>query len=247
MSLIEYHEATTNELIALKNKVRDLVHHWPEEGRYKELALKNVIRRFLPEKYSIGTGFIIKQQEEFGTHLSSKQIDLIVYENSSPLLFKEGDFVMLTPDSVKGIIEVKTNIENQGLSTILRQANENAEFIFTGRLNHHENFFNGVFSYEGYDYLCDFEKFKNDFLQGKTQLKSSLFSKYTVNHLCLNKNWFLKRWKGEKKPHSLYEINNQAFPFFISNLVDHLSGSSVQRNRFIWYATDKELNLKIKF
>jgi hypothetical protein len=45
MSLIDYHRTTTKELLALTNKVRNLITHWGEDGRYKEAVLKNVIRR----------------------------------------------------------------------------------------------------------------------------------------------------------------------------------------------------------
>lgn len=63
MSLIDYHKTTTKELLTITNKVRNLISHWGEDGRYKEAILKNIIRRFLPEKYSIGTGFVIKQTD----------------------------------------------------------------------------------------------------------------------------------------------------------------------------------------
>ena len=57
MSLIDYHRITSSELLALTKKVRSLITHWGEDGRYKEAVLKNVIGRFLPEKYSMATGF----------------------------------------------------------------------------------------------------------------------------------------------------------------------------------------------
>ncbi|PKQ62427.1 hypothetical protein Rain11_2679 [Raineya orbicola] len=38
-----------------------------------------------------------------------------------------------------------------------------------------------------------------------------------------------------------------SFSFFISNLTDFLSNKSVKKNNFIWYATDKELNLIRQF
>lgn len=63
MSLIDYHKTTTKELLTITNKVRNLISHWGEDGRYKEAILKNIIRRFLPEKYSIATGFVIKQTD----------------------------------------------------------------------------------------------------------------------------------------------------------------------------------------
>ncbi len=71
MSLINYHKNTSRELLALTDKVRNLITHWGEDGRYKEAVLKNVIKRFLPEKFIIATGFVIKQTESRGEHLSS--------------------------------------------------------------------------------------------------------------------------------------------------------------------------------
>lgn len=151
MSLTDYHKTTTRELLILANKVRSLINHWGEDGRYKKAVLKNIIRKFLPEKFTVGSGFVVKQTENRGNHMSSRQIDLIIYDDASPVLFKEGDFVILTPDSVRGIIEVKANLYNQRLTDVVRRANENGQFIFSGKQNKGEQFFNGIFGYEGYE------------------------------------------------------------------------------------------------
>ena len=247
MSLIDYHKTTTEELLALTNKVRTLITHWGEDGRYKEAVLKNVIRRFLPKKFTIGTGFVIKQTNNRGEHLSSRQIDLLIYDDASPVLFKEGDFVILTPDAVKGIIEVKANLQNQEISQVLRRANENGQFIFSGKDNKKQKFFNGVFSFEGYNNDFNINVFVTSYLQSNEGFTDTSFDKYKVNHVSLNKDWFIKFWKEDQNPHSLYNIQDLSFPFFISNLTDYLSNKSVKKNNFIWYATDKELNLIQQF
>jgi len=249
MSLIDYHKTTTKELLALTDKVRNLINHWGEEGRYKEAVLKNIIRRFLPDKYAIGTGFVIKQTENRGEHLSSRQIDLLIYDNTSPILFKEGDFVIITADSVRAIIEVKANLQNQNLTSIIRQANENGKFIFSGKIEKEQPFFNGVFGYVGYENQFSLETLRQSFVTANDEYSDSEdYQKFKVNHVSLNKNWFLKYWPlEENEPHSLYNIEDLSFPFFISNLVDTLAGTSVQRNNFIWYADDKELNKRLSF
>lgn len=247
MGLIDYHKSTTKELLALTNRVRNLITHWGEDGRYKEAVLKNVIRRFLPEKFTIGTGFVIKQTNNRGEHLSSKQIDLLIYDDASPVLFKEGDFVILTPDAVKGIIEIKANLQNQSLSDVLRQANENGRFVFSGKRINKQKFFNGVFSFEGYENNFDQNALVNSYLQSNDDINDADFSKYIVNHVSLNKDWFIKYWEDEECPHSLYNIEDLSFPFFISNLIDFLTNKSVEKNNFIWYATDKEINLIRQF
>jgi len=118
MNTIDFHKSTTAKLLAIKDRVRNLINHWGEDGRYKEAVIKTMIQRFLPEKYKIGTGFIIRQTANRGEHEPSRQIDLIIYDTSYPILFKESDFVILKPDAVVGIIEVKANAINQGLIDI---------------------------------------------------------------------------------------------------------------------------------
>ncbi|SHM75765.1 DUF6602 domain-containing protein [Chitinophaga sp. CF418] len=187
MSLIEYHKTTSKELLALTNKVRNLINHWGEDGRYKEAVLKNVIRRFLPEKFTIANGFVIKQTENRGEHLSSRQIDLIIYDDASPVLFKEGDFVILTPDAVRGIIEIKANLQNQGVRDILLQANENGQFIFSGKEDKSQKFFNGIFSYEGFDSL-NVDRFVINYKAGNEPfIGSTDYEKFKVNHVSLNR------------------------------------------------------------
>jgi hypothetical protein len=249
MSLIEYHKSTTNELLSLTNKVRNLVQHWGEDGRYKEAVLKNIIRRYLPEKYLIGTGFVVKQTDNRGEHLTSRQLDLIIYDDSSPILFKEGDFVILTADSIRGIIEIKANLQNQGLTPVIKQANENGNFIFSGKTDKDQNFFNGVFSYEGYSNGFSYDTFAANYNEADDDFRALPdFSKFKVNHVSLNKDFFLKYWGNHENPHhSLYQITDLSFPFFISNLTDTLANTHVEKNNFIWFPEDKELGFVAQF
>lgn len=248
MSLIDYHRNTSDELLALTNKVRNLIEHWGEDGRYKEAVIKNIIRRFIPEKYFVGTGFVVKQTNIRGEHLTSKQIDLIIYDNESPILFKEGDFIILTPDAVRGIIEVKANLQNQNLTQVLKQANENGQFIFSGKINKKEKFFNGIFSFEGYENNFNLNTFVENYNNSNIDFLNDLqFKNYKVNHVSLNKDLFIKLWNNDENPHSLYRIENLSFSFFISNLTDTLANKSINKNNFIWFATDKELNLQKQF
>lgn len=248
MSLIEFHRTTSRELLALTNKVRNLITHWGEDGRYKEAVLKNVISRFLPKNISLGSGFVIKQTDIRGEHITSNQIDLIIYDDSHPVLFREGDFIIVTPDAVRGIVEVKANLQNQGLTDVLRRSNENGHFIFAGKENKDRPFFNGIFSYEGYTNGLNARSIADSFENSNGDFEElEQYSQFKVNHVSLNKNWFFKYWEEEELPHSVYRINDLSFSFFISNLVSIVSNESVSKNSFIWFATDKELNLQYQF
>jgi hypothetical protein len=200
-----------------------------------------MIQRFLPEKFKIGSGFIVRQTHERGNHEPSKQIDLIIYDTSYPMLFKDNDFVILTADSVLGIIEVKANATNQGLSEIVKKANNNGKFIYNARVDKIKPLFNGIFSY---DTIANQIKNPWNKLGDNKQL-------YGVNHISFNQDWFYKFWKQEfnngNAPHYFYEIKELSFSFFISNLIDCICGTSVIENSNLWFPVDKSFQFRKKY
>jgi hypothetical protein len=117
----------------------------------------------------------------------------MIYDDSSPILFKEGDFIILTPDSVRAIIEVKANLENQNVVDVVRRANENGQFIFSDKQDKKQPFFNGIFSYEGFDKTLNFDTFQQHFMEGNLPfIDDPSYKQYKVNHVSLNMNLFLK-------------------------------------------------------
>lgn len=250
VSTIDFHKTTTKELLAIKDRVRNLINHWGEDGRYKEAVIKTIIQRFLPEKFKIGTGFVVRQTADRGNHQSSNQIDLIIYDTAYPILFKETDFVILTPDSVVGIMEVKANATNQGLADIVRKANLNGKFIFDAKTDKTKPLFNGIFSYEST--VNNVETVSNAVNTPWAELDGQANrQKFGVNHISLNQHWFYKFWKHEfdagNLPHYFYEIRELSFSFFISNLMDLVSGTSVIENSNLWFPVDKSIQVRNTF
>ncbi|HEV7331889.1 MAG TPA: DUF6602 domain-containing protein [Flavisolibacter sp.] len=243
MSTKEFHISTTNELLAIKDRVRNLINHWGEDGRYKEAILKSVISRFLPSSFNIATGFVVKQSENRDEHLSSRQIDLLIYDSSQPVLFKDSDFVIVTPDAVRAIIEVKANMNNQGVSNVVRRANENGKFIFSGKTNINSLFFNGVFSFDGLARLNSINQIQPRLNAANDGLQEAENSRlFKVNHIAFNKDKFYKYWPNNipGQQNKLYTINNLAFSFFISNLMDFLRDVD---HSYLWFPVDKEQNI----
>ncbi|MEL4457381.1 DUF6602 domain-containing protein [Lutimonas vermicola] len=247
MNTIDFHKTTTKELLAIKDRVRLLINHWGEDGRYQEAVLKSVISRFLPEKFKIVTGFVINQTQERGVHEASKQIDIIIYNSEFPVLFKEGDFYIVTADSVEGIIEVKANLKNQGVENVVRKANEIGQFIYNSKSKtYKKKLFNGIFSFAGHERLKinNSVTVQNSIRNSENTVRNDPnMNAFKVNHISFNKDKFYKYWNQSEPDDGgiLYEINDLSFSFLISNLIAHLKSDSVFSNNKLWFPVEKSL------
>lgn len=230
-NLKEFHESTTKELDIIKDRVRNLIgnSNWGEEGRYKESILRNVIKRFIPKSLIIGTGFIVKSSNN--GYECSRQIDIIIFDSSCPILFNEGDFYIITPNKVKALIEVKTNIENQNLTETIKNVNDAGQFLFANVSQ--RSIFNGIFSFEGYNNSNRLED------QIKESIKNGIQHRTYLNHISLNKDIFIKYWP-DRNSFSVYKIKDLSFSFFISNLIYHIVDKPINDESELWFPIDKE-------
>lgn len=148
-----YHKSVTDELNTIKNRVRNLVKHWPTDGEWKESALRTVLRRHLPDSSTVGRGFIVSRNQ------SSTQIDLLVLKPEKPVLFRDGDLVLVTPNVPKVLVEVKTELRSENTwykaalklvqnSGICHTIADNKPwlrlFAYSGSRNQIQNIFNAV-------------------------------------------------------------------------------------------------------
>jgi len=223
---VNFHKSITHELLAVKDRVRSILwdRNWTDDGKFKEAILRKVISRTLPDNYSIGTGHVITYNPSAKEYEISKQIDIVIYENKYPVLFKEGDFIIVTGDSVRAIIEVKTKIETVSeLLGIIETSEENANPIKNTLEN--KQFFNGIFSFE-----TDIPM--NDNLKDPLEehyLSSTCEKNRQVNHISLGKEIFIKFGVPRSQFLSIYKLEELGFAYFISNLT---YGLDITRNQF---------------
>lgn len=236
----EFHKSTCRELEAVKNRVRNLIgrKHWTD-GRYKEIVLSNVIKRFLPKQYAIGSGFIVKKEDFSNRLLISNQIDLIIYDTGMPLLFSEGDFIITTSPSVRGIIEVKTKLRTSDFDGVFNKANNAGKFIYEGKGVISDYFYNGVFSFEGPQTYCN-EEFRSKFHTAIENLDRDATGHFWVNHICFNRDLLLRCAPGRAE-YVLYKLENLAFSYFISNLLYYITdnGLEIEKDKCIWFPESK--------
>lgn len=102
----QYFEQINDEFNLLNKRLKLLIKHPTALGNETESILRDFLKTYIPKHYSIGHGFIFKKNNEI-----SKQCDIIIYDSSFfPPIFKRGDFVIVSPEAVMTVIEVKTEI-----------------------------------------------------------------------------------------------------------------------------------------
>lgn len=231
MDTEKYFISLTEELCSLKNRVRLYIEnaHWLSDGEWKESVLRSILRRHLPNTIGVGRGFVISPLS------ASTQIDILLYDKTKPLLFQDGEFVLVTPDAAKGAIEVKTNIKKEGLQKILEKLSYIAEFIHLDVLN--EPRFFGIFSYEDNGRIST--RYILESLRSAVQGKG----KRTINCISLGTSRFIRFWHlhPSSSPRRAinkwyaYQLNNKAPAYFIHNVIDHLDPQWADANNDIWY------------
>lgn len=99
-----YLRSFAHDLIANSQRIDALIGHSGTIGSYREDLLRNMLRKLLPKRYSVDTGFI----ED-----SPRQLDVIIWDAFNyPALFREGDVVVIPRAAVRGVIEVKTTLSS---------------------------------------------------------------------------------------------------------------------------------------
>jgi hypothetical protein len=99
------------ELVTKSRRIDSLIRHSGTKGSYRETLLRSMLKRLLPARYHVDTGFI----ED-----CPRQLDVIIWDGGNfPALFREADVVVVSRASVRAVIEVKTTLEASSLREAL--------------------------------------------------------------------------------------------------------------------------------
>lgn len=81
-------------------------------GEWKEQLIRNYLIKYLPKRFAVGRGYIKNPY----TKTCSKQIDIIIYDQLTYApYFQDRDLVILPPESVVAVIEIKSGIKKKDL------------------------------------------------------------------------------------------------------------------------------------
>jgi hypothetical protein len=242
MDMIAYHRSILKELYSLKDRIRNLMDepHWLTDGEWKESVLRSVLRRHVPSNIEVGRGFIFTPEK------CSSQIDILLYDSTCPVVFRDGDLAFVTPDAVRALIEVKSRVSPDNLSDAVKKLVMNRQIInetvLSAPMNSEVFFpcFTGVFAYES-----DVDD-KTALRILKEGADGDLLR--VISHMSLGPSSFFRFWESDPyglperlKWHS-YRLDDLSPAYFISNLISSLSPSSVWLNQATWFPlTSKEL------
>lgn len=105
------------ELEAQLDRVGHLIGpvHRQSEGSFREILLRGLLRRVLPPRYRVSTGFVVGWGER-----ASTQMDVIVWdaEKHTPLM-EVGEFAIVSGEAVRALVEVKTTLSPKELRSAL--------------------------------------------------------------------------------------------------------------------------------
>ncbi|MGO7401994.1 hypothetical protein ELI49_30950 (plasmid) [Rhizobium ruizarguesonis] len=91
-----------HELTTQAERIAGLVSHRLTVGTYREELLRELLQRHIPQRFRAATGFILGIEQ---------QLDIIIYDaiDHAPI-FQTGNLVVVPPESVRAIIEVKSSL-----------------------------------------------------------------------------------------------------------------------------------------
>lgn len=234
MDVPAYFRSLSHELYGLQSRVRQLIadQHWQTDGEWKESVIRYFLQRNAPRNVAIGRGFVV------GERGTSSQIDVLLYDQNAPVLFQDGDLVFITPDALRGMIEVKSAVDAAGLREALRKMRRNIElFGLPGRSTR----FFGIFSFES---TVSTEA-------ALTALRDSAAGQpnHYLDLACLGYSHFIKWWYLDpESPHQVakrwhsYRLPEIAPGYFLHNVIAELAGHSVNENTHAWFPPEGKEN-----
>lgn len=170
-------EGIADEIISKSQRIELLIQHNPVKGNYREELLRGILKKYLPKKYEVATGFV---------EGCKRQCDILIYDsqNFSPL-FREGDLVVIPEKALRAVIEVKSTLDSN-------QFNDGMDLLWevARNTNTPAPIFKGIFAFnKGYssestisEAICNFYHSKD---KSGILTKDIMYLFETLNSVCV--------------------------------------------------------------
>lgn len=105
-------DAEQKVMVAEIEKFRRLVKHAAEKGGLIEGVFRDALRRIIPEKIGVTSGFVVDAKDNI-----SRQLDIILYDRmNTPRILYDGELSILPVECTYAAGEIKTNLQGSELS-----------------------------------------------------------------------------------------------------------------------------------
>jgi len=240
MDVVAYYTSLARELEAVRDRVRNFIGHAHglTDGEWKESVLRSVLRQHLPGTAVVGRGFVVRPNQQ------SRQIDVLVYGLSTPILHRDGDLVFVAPDGVRAIVEVKSRIAAGEFGDVAGRLADNAAFVAGGTVRQPSHrLFAGLFTYETE-------------IGGTASILASLRDAArgdearVITHVACGNSCFVRFWwdcphtstdhlvgRTYRKWHG-YSVQDRAPGYFVGNLVQAVAADSADFQEDLWFPSE---------
>lgn len=96
-------------------QLKRFTNHGPTLGRYVELLLINLLKKYSPKSIEFTSGFLHSINPIIDAKTSA-QIDIICYDRINyPIIFDSNEFTVITPNSAKSLVEIKSTLTKDSI------------------------------------------------------------------------------------------------------------------------------------
>lgn len=131
--LFEFYASQAEVMLAQYENIVHLLgptDDWTAPGTHCEVLLRDFIRRNLPSTFSVDKGFIYGRREVGGKSKHCPEIDILIHDTSNYRpAFRLEDFVIVQPEAVRGIIQVKRTLTCGQLASAVENVVEAKRFV----------------------------------------------------------------------------------------------------------------------
>jgi hypothetical protein len=128
--LFDFFASQAEVMLAQYENINHLLgptHDWTHPGTLCEVLLRDTLRRSIPKQFSIDKGYIFGRTTRDEREAHCPEIDILIHDTHHfRPIYRLEDFVIVQPEAVKGIIQVKRRLTpgddgqlNKGLRNVV--------------------------------------------------------------------------------------------------------------------------------
>ena len=112
----QYYRKIQDKVLVQRDIIKSLVKDQRVIGDYYEAIIRDVIRENVAEAFAVRRGVVLSKEGK-----TSSECDIIVYSAAEyGPLFKSGEIVVISPDAVRCVVEVKGTLNKRHLSNAVK-------------------------------------------------------------------------------------------------------------------------------